>query len=108
MALPNPSGNRMKPGPVQRVKTDAEIYEAAQVGGSAASLLETMGPELDRQLKVLIGKFINAPADLGELLQSQARIGAVWRLRQALEDMARKGRPAIEAFSELLKSKMEE
>lgn len=93
-----PSGNRT-------VKTDLSITEDAMVAGQAQSLLETVGPRLNRDLEVLIGGFIQAPAELGALLQFQAKIAAVWHLRKGLQDMARRGKPAIEAFEALLASK---
>ena len=87
------------------VKSEAEITEAALTAGAAQSLLDTIGPRLDRQLDTLIGGFVNAPVELGALLQFQAKIGALWHLKRELMDIARRGKPALIAFEELLKSK---
>ena len=93
---------------IRKAPAEADVYEAAQAAGSAISLLEVVGPRLERQLDILIGGFINAPADLGHLLQFQAKISALWHLRRELTDMARRGKPAIDAFETLLKSKFDE
>ena len=101
---PHPStGNHKSIG-----KSEAQIAEEALTAGSAQSLLEVVGPKLDRQTEALIGGFVNCPADLGQLLQFQAKIAALWHLKKELNDIAKRGKPALEAFDQLLRTKRQE
>ena len=94
----------MKPNTSRNI---SELYDEASASVAADTLMQAVGPQLEKRMEILINQLVMAPAELGPLLDLRAKLSAVWHMRKTLKDMALKGQSAVEAFQDMLKSKEE-
>jgi len=83
-------------------KSIEDLYETASASVAAQTLLEAMGPQLEKALHLRMMKLFDAPPELGALLDARAQIKAVWDMQQGLTRDAKKGQAAVEIFNQML------
>ena len=92
--------------PIKQPKYEAidELYNVAELGVAAETVVKAITPIIERRLGFLLDQFSKCAPELGPLLQLQAQITEVWRLRQELKIQAMKGQTALEALQKILKT----
>ena len=79
-----------------------DIYETASASVAAQTLLEAMGPQLDKALEFRLAQLFQAKPELGELLDARAQLKAVWEMKKGLVDQMKKGQAAVDIMNQLL------
>ena len=79
-----------------------DLYENASASVAAETLLQAMGPQLDRALNYRLSALFQAKPELGELLDCRAQLKAVWDMKQGLTNQMKKGSGAVKIMNELL------
>ena len=67
------------------IKKLDKTYDEINKGQTADGILRLLDPLMDDRLGQLLGNFGRCAPDLGSLLQLQAQIGEVWRIRNELK-----------------------
>lgn len=83
-------------------KNIEDLYEVAQASVAAETLLATMRPQLEKAFELKLNILFDAPPELGALLDARAQIKAIYDMRISLQRDAKKGKKAVEMFSNLL------
>lgn len=83
-------------------KSIEELYETASASVAAQTLLDAMGPQLERSFEFRLIQLFKAPAELGSILDARAHLRAVYDLKKGLQNEMKKGQSAVETFSRLL------
>lgn len=79
-----------------------ELYDTASASVAAQTLLDAMGPQLEKAMGLRLAKLFECKPELGELLDARASLKAVWELKQGLNAQAKKGQNAVDVFNKLL------
>jgi hypothetical protein len=87
-------------------KAVEDLYEEASASVAAETLLQAMGPQLERALSYRLKLLFDAKPELGELLDARAQIKAIWDMREGLRRDSRKGQKAVDIFNNLLVKSM--
>ena len=81
-------------------------YETINQSVGAQTMLETLGPMIDRQLDGLIAQLQFLPPELGPLLDARAKIVNIWRMKQRLSQGAARGKELTEVFKQMMVDNM--
>ena len=79
-----------------------QVYEEADVGVGAATLLKALEPMIERRFDALLDQFSNVQAELGALLDFRAKIGELQRIRKELRQAKMRGEKAMEVLSRIV------
>jgi hypothetical protein len=91
-------GSRMEP----KTADIESLYETASASVAAQTLLDAMGPQLERALAMRLNALFQAPAELGAVLDARAQLKAVYDLKEGLKNQMKKGQSAVDIFNKLL------
>lgn len=79
-----------------------DLYETASASVAAQTLLDAMGPHLERSFELALSNFFKCEPELGSLLDCRAKLKAIYDIKKGLINEMKKGQPAVEAFTKLL------
>lgn len=79
-----------------------DLYETASASVAAQTLLDAMGPQLEKALSLNLQLLFDCKPELGELLDCRAKLKVVWDMKKGLQRDALKGQKAVEIFNDLL------
>jgi hypothetical protein len=83
-------------------KAPEDLFEEASASVAAQTLLQALGPQLDKALELRLAALFSAPPELGALCDARAQLKAIYDLKKGLADQMKKGQSAVEIFNQLL------
>ena len=81
-----------------------EARDAALRGVGADTLLNVLGPLIERRFEQVLSQLFNAPAELGGLLDARAQLKELWRVRHELTQVRQEGKDVSEALRSMYES----
>lgn len=94
---------RDKVSPIsQRIAATEKLYNEAELGASADTVLRALDPLVERRLGLLLDQFSICAPELGPMLDLRAKISEVWRMRKELLQAREKGRRSWDTLQGVL------
>jgi hypothetical protein len=88
-----------------RIEATEKLYNEAELGASADTVLRALDPMIERRLGQLLDQFSACAPELGPLLDLRAKITEVWRMRKDILISRERGRRSWEVLQSTLLSK---
>ena len=77
------------------------VYEKAGQAVGLETLVKVLGPVLEVEFNRLMVEFVDAPSDIGTLLNYRAKLCTCWHLLTELEQAWKLKRPALETMQKM-------
>ena len=75
-----------EPNKLSKFEAVEKLYQEADIGVSAETVLSALDPLIERRLAFLLDQFAICDPELGKLLDLKARIAETWRIRKELKN----------------------
>jgi hypothetical protein len=98
MGIPND-----KVSPISaRIAATEKLYNEAELGASADTVLRALDPLIERRLGLLLDQFSSCTPELGALLDLRGKISEIWRMRKEILIARERGRTSWESLQAIL------
>lgn len=85
-----------------RIAATEKLYNEAELGASADTVLRALDPMIERRLGHLLDQLSSCTPELGALLDIRAKISEVWRMRREVLEARAKGRASWDVLQAIL------
>lgn len=85
-----------------RIAATEKLYNEAELGASADTVLRALDPMIERRLGQLLDQFSSCVPELGPLLAYQAKISELWRMRKEILISRDRGRKSWDILQGVL------
>lgn len=97
-------GNKVSPISA-RVAATEKLYNEAELGASADTVLRALDPMIERRLGLLLDQFSICAPELGPLLDLRSKITEIWRMRKEILQARERGRRSWDTLQAVLAEK---